>query len=67
MRTKILTLATAGMLAVSGLIYGFTTNKTTTCPLEGTPECPKKSCPLVGTPDCPLGSTTAVLDCCKKK
>ena len=67
MKTKILTLATAGMLAVSGLIYGFTTNKATTCPIEGTPECPKKSCPLVGTPDCPLGSTTAVLDCCKKK
>ncbi len=67
MRTKILTLATAGMLVLSGLIYGFTTTKNTTCPIEGTPECPKKSCPLVGTPDCPHGLTTAVLDCCKKK
>jgi hypothetical protein len=66
MKTKILTLATAGMLVVSGIFYGFTT-KNAACPKEGTSDCPKKSCPLVGTPDCPLESTTAVLDCCKKK
>ncbi len=66
MKTKILTLATAGMLVVSGIFYGFTT-KNATCPKEGTSDCPKKTCPLVGTPECPLGSTTAVMDCCKKK
>ncbi len=66
MKTKILTVATAGMLIVSGLIYGFTSKKNT-CPLEGKSDCPKKTCPLAGTPECPYGSNTAVLNCCKTK
>ncbi len=66
MKTKILTLATAGMLLVSGIFYGFTTKKAA-CPLEGKFDCPKKTCPLVGTPECPYGSNTAVMGCCKKK
>ena len=66
MKTKILTLATAGMLVVSGMIYGFTSKKNT-CPKEGMADCPKKTCPLAGTPECPYGSKTAVLNCCKTK
>jgi len=66
MKTKILTLATAGMLVVSGIFYGFTT-KNAACPKEGTSDCPKKTCPLVGTPDCPLGSTAVVPNCYKVK
>lgn len=66
MKTKILTLATAGMLVVSGMIYGFTSKKNT-CPKEGTSDCQKKNCPLVGTPECPYGSKTVVLNCCNKK
>ncbi len=66
MKTKILTLATAGMLVVSGMIYGFTSKKNA-CPLEGKVDCPKKTCPLVGTSECPLQSNTSVLNCCKKK
>ena len=66
MKTKILTLATAGMLVVSGIFYGFTTNNAA-CPKEGTADCPKITCPLVGTPECPYDLDTAVLDCCKMK
>jgi len=66
MKTTLLTLATAGMLAVSGLIYGYTSKKNV-CPMEGKSDCPKQNCPLIGTPECPLGSNTAVLNCCKKK
>ena len=60
-------IAAAGMLIVAGLAYGFTSSQS--CPLEGTPECPKIICPLAGTPDCPYdNATTAVLPaCCKKK
>ncbi len=66
MKTKILTLVTAGMLVVSGMIYGFTSKKNS-CSLEGNSDCPKKTCPLAGTPAFPYGSNTAVMDCCKKK
>ncbi len=66
MKTKLFTLATAGMLVLSGIIYGFTSKKNT-CPLEGTSNCPKIDCPLAGTPQCPYDSKTAVLSCCKKK
>lgn len=55
----------AGMLAIAGVSYGFTSSDS--CPLEGTPECPKVNCPLAGTPDCPLeNGATTVLPCCKK-
>lgn len=67
MKNKMMIFATAGTLAISGLVYGFTSNSST-CPLEGTSECPKINCPLAGTPECPYDSKTAELPaCCKKK
>lgn len=55
----------AGMLTIAGVAYGFTSSDS--CPLEGTPECPKVNCPLAGTPDCPYENGVAtVLPCCKK-
>lgn len=67
MKNKMMVLATAGTLAIAGLVYGFTSNNST-CPLEGTPECPKINCPLAGTPECPYDSQTAELPtCCAKK
>ena len=66
MKTKLFTLATAGMLVASGMIYGFT-SKNNSCPQEGTTDCPKISCPLAGSPECPYDLKEAVLDCCKKK
>jgi hypothetical protein len=64
MKNKIFILATAGALAIGGLVYGFTSADT--CPLEGTALCPKKECPLAGTPECPL-ENGKLADCCKKK
>lgn len=59
----------AGMLSVAGLAYGFTTSDNSSCPLEGTPDCPKINCPLAGTPECPYDNEEdAVLpSCCKTK
>ena len=61
-------IAAAGMLTIAGLAYEFTTYNSS-CPLEGTPECPKINCPLVGTPECPYDNdaTTELPSCCKKK
>lgn len=65
MKNKMMMIAAAGMLSIAGLAYGFTSSNS--CPLEGTPECPKVNCPLAGTPECPYdNATTAVLPCCKK-
>lgn len=67
MRNKMMGIAAAGMLTIAGLAYGFTTSNNSSCPLEGTPDCPKINCPLAGTPECPYDNTkTAVLPCCKK-
>jgi len=68
MKSKIMILSAAGMLAIAGITYGFTSSQKA-CPLEGTPECPKINCPLAGTPDCPYDkATTAELPaCCKQK
>ncbi len=66
MRQKLIFFAVTGLLAIAGLAYGFTSQKST-CPLEGTPMCPKNNCPLKGTPECPYDGKTVVLpDCCKK-
>jgi hypothetical protein len=67
MKKKILIFSAAGILAIAGLAYGFTSSKKG-CPLEGTPSCPKVNCPLAGTPDCPFDKTTnaALPDCCRE-
>lgn len=66
MKNKMKMLAAAGMLTIAGLAYGFSSSNST-CPLEGTKDCPKINCPLAGTPECPYDhTTTAVLPCCKK-
>jgi hypothetical protein len=65
MKNKLFIMATAGALAIGGIIYGFTS--TGTCPLEGTIFCPKTECPLAGTPDCPLVKDGKMAECCKKK
>ncbi len=49
-------LAIAGLLTIGGALYAFTP-KSDTCPLEGTPACPKVKCELKGA-ECTLG-------CCK--
>ncbi|TAK36611.1 MAG: hypothetical protein EPO28_13195 [Saprospiraceae bacterium] len=64
MKKRIMVFATAGMLAFAGLIYGFKSSGSS-CPLEGTPDCPKLHCPLAGTPDCPYENGTVPM-CCKK-
>lgn len=78
MKNKIMIFATVGTLALVGIVYGFTSPgskslaqgkslQSLTCPLEGTPECPKTNCPLAGTPDCPYNLQDEVPSCCKKK
>ena len=63
MKNKLMILMTAGILAISGLVYGLNSNSNT-CPLEGTADCPKIDCPLVGTPDCPY-EKSAIPICCQ--
>jgi hypothetical protein len=69
MRNKMMMIAAVGMLTIAGLAYGFTTSNNSSCPLEGTPDCPKISCPLAGTPQCPYDNATLAKlpSCCKKK
>ncbi|WP_422350869.1 hypothetical protein [Flagellimonas sp.] len=69
MKNKMIVLAAAGMLTLTGLAYGLTASSNNSCPLEGTPDCPKIDCPLVGTPECPYENATTVElpTCCKKK
>lgn len=80
MKKKAVLILTVAVLAVSGVIYGFTTtNSKSDCPLAGTKECPEyqscskqgqpdcpiiQSCPLKGTPECPY---TKEGSCCAKK
>lgn len=68
MKNKMIMIAAAGMLTIAGLAYGFTTSHNS-CPLEGTPDCPKINCPLAGTSKCPHdnGNTAELPSCCKKK
>ena len=69
MRNKMMMIAAVGMLTIAGLAYGFTTSNNSSCPLEGTPDCPKISCPLAGTPQCPYDNATLAKlpSCCNKK
>jgi hypothetical protein len=68
MKNKMMTLAVAGMLTIAGLAFGFTSSQSQSCPLEGTPKCPKINCPLAGTPDCPYEKIDIkAFSCCKKK
>lgn len=67
MKNKMLVLAAAGLLTIAGVAYGFATSSKSTCPLEGTPDCPKITCPLAGTADCPYDEKSALPACCKKK
>ncbi len=73
MKKKALIVLTTGIIAVSGVIYGFTyktagpvtsaieTNSIDNCPLAGSPECPIiQDCPDKGTADCPY----ATANCC---
>lgn len=61
----------AGMLAIAGLAYGFTSAKQGGCSLEGTPDCPKINCSMAGTPDCPydnaITADSELPPCCNKK
>ncbi|MEZ2414430.1 hypothetical protein ACA086_05650 [Muriicola sp. E247] len=69
MKNKIMIIAAAGILTVAGLTYGFTKPDNSSCPLEGTSDCPKTNCPLAGTPECPYDNaiTMELPSCCKKK
>ena len=58
MKNKMKMFATAGLLTIAGLAYGFSSSNST-CPLEGTPDCPKINCPLAGTPECPYDNAIA--------
>ena len=79
MKQKAMLIITIVALIVSGTIYGFT-NKSATCPLAGTKDCPEyancpkkgqadcpiiQNCPKKGTSDCPYTNGTA--SCCEKK
>lgn len=67
MKKKLMYVVAAGMLGVAGLSYGFSSNDSSSCPLEGTPECPKANCPLKGTPECPYDAQSSeVPSCCQK-
>jgi hypothetical protein len=65
MKNKLFLMATAGALAIGGIVYGL--SSTDSCPLQGTIFCPKTECPLAGTPDCPMEKGGQLADCCKKK
>lgn len=66
MKRKLIVFSAVAMVALAGLAFQMDTAQTS-CPLEGTPDCPKIDCPLAGTPACPyevkLGELPA---CCKK-
>ena len=67
LKNKMLGITALGMLTLADLAYGLNTGHTT-CPLEGTPECPKINCPLAGTPECPYDDV-AIAElpaCCKR-
>ena len=67
MKKKTLLLITACLFVISGVAYSIT-SYSNTCPLEGTPDCPKNHCPLKGTPDCPYEKADGKLpSCCVKK
>lgn len=68
--SKRITIASlAGMLTLSGLAFGLMgfTNNSQTCPLEGTPACPKVNCSHQGTPQCPYETTAQLPACCQNK
>ncbi len=55
MKNRILILSITMIIAISGVIYGFTSTSNTENPGEATTEAVSlESCPLAGTPDCPL-------------
>jgi hypothetical protein len=79
MKSKLFLIATISTLALSGIIYGFTSSSSTGCCMtagtdamafescsgRGQSECPLiENCPLKGTPACPYAGGGS--DCCKK-
>jgi hypothetical protein len=57
---SVVTLASLGVMALE--LSQATAS--TTCPLEGTPACPKLNCPLKDTPQCPYDQASMPA-CCK--
>lgn len=72
MPKRIVLASVATMLTMGGLVYGSIsfTSRNETCPLEGTPACPKQSCAQAGTLECPYDkavTSTVLSACCKAK
>jgi len=72
MSKKIMMASVATMLTLGGLSYGLSgfTSRSETCPLEGTPACPKVACAQAGTPACPRTQALASAQlpaCCQTK
>lgn len=53
-------------MTTGAMVYGFSSQRSASCPLEGRPDCPKIGCPLKGTPWCPY-EDAKVAACCLKK
>lgn len=66
MTRKIIIVLITAALTAGGIAYGFTSQKSSGCPLEGKPDCPKVNCPLKGTPLCPY-EDVKVPACCMNK
>lgn len=74
MSKRVMLASIVAMLTVGGLAYGLngSTSRSETCPLEGTPACPKVACAQAGTPACTKDQTVTIASiklptCCQVK
>lgn len=54
------------LASLGATAFELSSKSAASCPLEGTPTCPKVNCPLKDTPQCPFNQSS-LPDCCKAK
>jgi len=67
MKKRLMIFMTLAILSIAAFAFGLDKERDRSCPLEGSPECPKIGCPLADTPQCPYENDTAMVEpaCCK--
>lgn len=63
---KVVFITAVALASLGATAFELSSNSVTSCPLAGTPTCPKVNCPLKDTPQCPFDQSSLPA-CCKAK
>jgi hypothetical protein len=63
---KLFFITAVALASLGATAFELSGKSAASCPLEGTPACPKVNCPLKDTPQCPFNQSSLPA-CCKDK